>query len=262
MSSAGKNPDEMTGNESINLKMIIEYDGAAYFGWQRQKDKKSVQQSIEESLSKLLREKQIVITGAGRTDAGVHALNQCANFKISKAKIKEFGIKKLHHSLNAVLPDDIAIKSLRAAKPDFHSRYSAKKREYIYLITENKIAVNNEKVYLVKQKLDLNIAEKFCKAVIGRHNFRSLCKNKDDDHGFLCDVFSAGIKKKKNGIIEFKITANRFLHSMVRGVTGAMVKVASGGLSLNEFIEKFKKGEEIKIQYLPSKALFLSKVTY
>ncbi len=255
-------PKSIRPDELINLKLIIEYDGAAYFGWQRQKDKPSIQQKIEKALSVLFKDETITIIGAGRTDAGVHAFKQCANFKCSKLKYLSNGNFKLKHSLNALLPDDIVIKKISKVPVDFHARYSAKKREYVYLFSNKIIALNREKIFYIRQKPDLLLAKKFCSKIIGYHSFRSLCKNKQDKHGFMCSVFSAGIVKKKNGIFEFKITANRFLHSMVRGVVGAMLKVSTGGLSIEEFNKKFIKGDEIKIQYVPSKALFLSNVIY
>lgn len=245
----------------LNLKMIIEYDGAAYSGWQRQKDRKSIQQTIEDALAALLQDK-IVITGAGRTDAGVHAYNQCANFRVRKEKFAGFGASRLKYSLNSILPADIIIKSINKAAADFHARYSAKKREYIYRISETKTAISREYIYHYRNRIDLKAAKSFCKSITGIHSFKALCKNKEDDHGFMCEVYSAGISKNKSGIFEFKICANRFLHSMVRGLAGAMLKVSSGGMSLKDFNTKFKQGDEIKIQYLPSKALFLSKVTY
>jgi tRNA pseudouridine38-40 synthase len=248
--------------DKINLKLVIEYDGKNYSGWQRQTKLKSIQQTIEDALSVLFKGEKITIMGAGRTDAGVHAYGQAANFRVSKEKYKAFGKNKLIYSLNALLPDDILIKELKTVPEDFNSRYSAISREYIYRITTTRKAIAREQSYYIKYDIDIKAAKDFCKTIEGWHSFRSLCKNKKDDHGFNCNVMKVEIRNKKDGILEFKITANRFLHSMVRAIIGAMLKVASGKLSLNEFIQKFKKGDEIKTQYVPSHALFLSKVNY
>lgn len=246
----------------VNLKLVIEYDGKNYSGWQRQKKDKSVQQQIEDSLNILFPGEKVTITGAGRTDAGVHAYGQCANFKVSKKKFSSFGKEKLIHSLNALLPDDILIRKLSVAPENFNSRYSAKSREYIYRVSNVKRAIGREGIYHINYDIDTALAKEFCKVITGAHSFKALCKNKTDDHDFYCNVKTAFVTKRSGGIIEFKIVANRFLHSMVRAVVGSMLKVSSGKMSLTEFTQKFKKGEEIKIQYVPSNALFLLKVNY
>lgn len=252
--------DVIHGN--ANLKLVIEYDGKNYSGWQRQTKLKSIQQTIEDALSVLFPGEKITIMGAGRTDAGVHAYGQVANFRVRKEKYISFGKNKLVYSLNALLPDDILIKKLKIVPEGFNSRYSAKSREYIYRITRIRKAIDREQLYYIKYDIDLDVAKEFCKTIVGLHSFKSLCKNKTDDHHFNCDVMYVGIRKRKDGVIDFKIAANRFLHSMVRAIIGVMLKVSSGKMSLNEFIQKFKKGVEIKTQYVPSHALFLSKVNY
>ncbi len=253
-------------NDLINLRLTIEYDGKNYFGWQRQKSKPSIQETIEKSLQILFPGEKINLLGAGRTDTGVHAYGQTANFKIRSASFNRFiakrGIENLLYSLNAVLPADIAVKKISRVKEDFHSRYSAKSRVYKYLISSEKRAVDAGRCFQIKTRFDIDLAKDFCKLVSGRHSFKSLCKNKEDEHGFLCDVKYAKLKKIKDGMIEFEICANRFLHSMVRAVVGAMIKIASGKLSIKEFQSKFKKGEDIRIQYVPANALFLVKVNY
>jgi tRNA pseudouridine38-40 synthase len=257
-------------NDLINLKLIIEYDGKNYFGWQRQSkesNKPTIQQTIEQSLQVLLKGEKIQLIGSGRTDSGVHALNQCANVKVTHESLEKFGggsnyLSKLAYSLNSLLPDDIVIKKITRAKDDFHARYSAKERAYEYYLTTEKHALNSDKLYYIKTKFDIDLAEEFCKLLIGYRSFKSLCKNKSDEYGYKCDVTYASVKKLKGGIIKFEIKASRFLHSMIRAVVGAMINVASGKISLKEFQSKFKKGEEIKSQYVPAKALFLTKVKY
>ena len=249
-------------DNTINLKLVIEYDGKNYSGWQRQNKQKSIQQTIEDALQVIFRGEKITLNGSGRTDAGVHAYAQCANFKIDKHVFESVGLKRLKVSLNALVPSDIVIHEIKKAPPGFHARFSAKKREYIYRFSRRPKAIERHTVYLLKDSFDINTAKEFCRIITGNHSFRSLCKNKEDDHGFRSIVYKAEVKKKKNGIIEFRISANRFLHSMVRALAGAMIKTAAGKVSLAEFTKNFKKGDEIKIQYVPSNALFLSKVTY
>lgn len=246
----------------INLKLIIEYDGKNYFGWQRQKFKPSIQGTIEKSLQVIFPSEKINLLGAGRTDAGVHALNQVANFKLNKVVLNSKGIDKLRYSLNSILPDDTSIKKINVVKDSFNSRYSAVNRVYRYILCIDKRGFNHDKCYQIKTKFDIDLAKEFCKLVEGVHSFKSLCKNSADKHNFLCDVKYAKVTKDKDNLIKFEICASRFLHSMVRAIVGAMVKAASGRLSINEFKKNFEKGEKIKIQYVPANALILVKVNY
>jgi tRNA pseudouridine38-40 synthase len=248
--------------DEVNIRLVIEYDGKNYFGWQRQKKRPSVQQTIEDALSIIFPNEKINLIGSGRTDTGVHALNQVANFKIRNESFKRGKSDKLVYSLNSILPGDIAVKEARLAPPDFHSRYSAKKRVYKYYFTDKKRAINNDKLYFFKTKFDIDLAKDYCKLVEGVHSFRYLCKNKTDRRDFMSQVYYAKINKQKGGVYLFEICANRFLHSMVRAIAGLMLKVASSKLSTKEFKHKFENKEPLKIQFLPANALFLDRVIY
>jgi tRNA pseudouridine38-40 synthase len=253
--SAGSKPE-------LNIKLVIEYDGKNYFGWQKQKNKPTIQGTIENSLHILFQDKKIKLTGAGRTDTGVHALNQTANFQLSKNAFENVGMKRFVHSINALLPADITVKNALRAKPGFHARYSAKKRKYSYRISLKKCSLNADKYFILKQKFDIDLAKEFCKLLEGVHSFRQFCKNKKDEHDFMSEIYFARVRKQTDGIILFEICANRFLHSMVRALVGMMVKIASSRISLDEFKRKFLKGEQFKIQYVPSYALILDKIIY
>ncbi len=247
---------------TVNIKLTIEYDGRKYSGWQRQKNKPTIQQTIEESLQVLFPSQNIKLTGAGRTDAGVHALGQAANFRIDKDLNQKLDLHKLAYQLNSILPRDITIKKAEKVNGDFSARYSAKKRIYRYQLSEVKRSFNADKYLNIGRSLDFKTAREFCKTIEGIHSFKSLCKNQSDEHDFKSIVYYAKLKKKKDNILEFEICANRFLHSMVRAITGALISVGSGKTSLKEFKEKFKKGEAIKIQYVPANALILAKIIY
>lgn len=259
-----KNFQSLSAGSECNIKLIIEYDGKKYAGWQIQKNKPSVQETIEHSLRVLFHKDNIKLIGAGRTDSGVHALNQAANFKIGK-DVFSGGIKtidNLVYSLNSILPEDISIKKAGFVSVNFHARYSAKKRVYRYLLTTGKRGFNSDKYFRIKTKFDIDLAKEFCKFIEGMHSFKSMCKNREDRHDFMSIVYYAKLKKRRDGVFEFEICANRFLHSMVRAVVGMMIKIASGKISLNEFKTKFKKGEQLKIQYVPANALILDKIIY
>lgn len=253
------------GKELVNLKLVIEYNGKNYCGWQRQSaasKEKTIQQTIEESLQVLFKGEKINLIGAGRTDSGVHALGQTANFKVSKKSFEKYPPAKLLTSLNAILPADIAVKSIKKANLDFHARYSAKSRVYRYYLCFDKKVLDGDKYHRLKTEFDIDLAEKFCKLLVGRHSFKSLCKNRTDDHEFYSEVKYVKLRKLKNDTVEFEICANRFLHSMVRAILGAMISIAAKKISINEFKTKFKKREDMVIQYVPAKALFLYKVNY
>ena len=247
-----------------NYKLVIEYDGTDYFGWQRQKPgsggktERTVQETIERSLKKITGE-SLRLAAAGRTDTGVHALGQTANFKTDSA----FDINKLRHSLNAVLPESITIRKLSEAREDFHARYSAKKKEYIYQITTCKRSINSAYFLQINYELDFKLMEKALGLFVGNKSFKSLCKNKTDKHNFHCIIshFSYIHRTKRNEIV-FKIIGNRFLHSMIRALIGCIIDIGRGKSTLQEVKEKFIKGENIKTAYLPAKGLILKKIYY
>lgn len=242
-----------------NYKMIIEYDGVDFNGWQRQKNtKNTIQEYLESSLKKLLKQ-DINIIGAGRTDAEVSAFNQVANFK---TEVK-FENKRLIYSLNSILPDTITIKKISKVPENFHSRYSAKKREYIYKISFRKRSIEGRYFYKLIYNIDFNLIDKFMKILAGYNSFKSLCKNTCDKHNFYCNVqeISYKLSKKKDELI-FKIISDRFLHSMVRGVIGCLIDIGRGKLNFQETKNSFQKGEKIKTTYLPGNALFLKNIYY
>jgi tRNA pseudouridine38-40 synthase len=242
-----------------NYKLTIEYDGTNFFGWQRQKNShNTIQEYIEKALEILLKEK-VNLIAAGRTDTGVHAYNQVANFRTDKKIISD----KFIYSLNNLIPESITIKNLKKVKDDFHSRYSAKKRQYVYNISTVKRSITKDFFYFLKYKLDFSLIDKMIKIFLGDNSFKSLCKNKDDKHNFRCHVYELkySYSKIKNELI-FSITANRFLHSMVRGIIGCLLDIGRGKLPLKITIKNFIEGEKIKTTFLPGNALFLKKIYY
>jgi len=242
-----------------NYKITIEYDGSNYFGWQKQnRTDKTIQENLEKAINILLKE-NINITGAGRTDTGVHAYNQIANFRTAKL----FDTNKFLYSINGILPYDIIIKSIKKVNAEFHSRFSAKMREYIYNITTSNKAISRNYYYKLNYSLDFKTLEKFLDFLKSNNYYKSLCKNKSDKHNFESNIDYIGYKHfKKKGEIIFKIRADRFLHSMARAVIGCSIDVARGKVELHQMINKIKKGEILRITYLPGNALFLNQIYY
>lgn len=239
--------------------MIIEYDGTKFHGWQRQKNtKNTIQEYIESSLKSLLKQ-DIGITGAGRTDAEVSAYNQVANFKTEK----EFDLNKILYSLNSILPDAITIKKISKVPLKFHSRYSAKRREYVYKISFRKRSIDGRYFFKLIYDIDLKLIDKFINNFLGYRSFKSLCKNSTDKHNFRCNVSEISyVHSKGKDELIFKIVSDRFLHSMVRGIMGCLIDIGRGRLNFEETKNAFQKGEKIKTTYLPGNALFLKKIYY
>jgi len=240
-----------------NYKLTIEYDGKDFNGWQRQKNSKNtIQETLESSLSNILR-KNISVIGAGRTDSGVHALNQVANFKFAR----QFDNQKVLYSLNSVLPKTITIKNIKRVPLNFHARYSAQKREYQYQVTFKKRSVGADYFYKLNYKLDYRLIDEFIEILKGENSFKSLCKNQTDKNDFMCNVFLLKYVLNKNEMI-FNIIANRFLHSMVRAAIGCLVDIGRGKLDFKKTKKEFEKGDKIRALYLPGNALFLKKIYY
>jgi len=243
----------------INYKITIEYDGNKYNGWQRQKNtNKTIQETIENAIS-IITGNEIRITAAGRTDTGVHSYNQIAHFK--SEKINDH--KKFLYSLNGILPCDIRIKRIKRVNPEFHSRYSAKIREYIYKVTLKEKAIERQYYYKLIYELDYKILDEFIAFLKNNKYFKSLCKNKTDKHNFECRIENFTYRyNKSKGEITFRISADRFLHSMVRAIIGCCIDVSRKRLDLKNTVERIKKGEKIRTNYLPGNALFLNKIYY
>lgn len=242
-----------------NYKIIIQYDGTNYSGWQYQNNAISIQQVITESIEKILREK-INLIGAGRTDAGVHAFGQVANFLSDKI----FDCNKFHYSLNSILPKDIAIRKVEKVDIEFNSRFSAKDRTYVYLFSKNKSPFYYLYSYYYKPlfEYDLTKLNELSNLLIGQKDFSSFCKKNSDVENKICDVKEI-FWSKKNDYIFFLIKADRFLHGMVRAVIGTLLEVAKQDFDEKLLIKilESKNREEAKIS-VPAKGLFLFKVRY
>lgn len=218
-----------------NLKITIEYDGTNYCGWQaqnnarcsiRNRQKKSIQAVIEQSLQKILQEKVKLIV-AGRTDAGVHALGQVASFK-SKSSIP---LERLLVGVNSLLPNDIKIVSIQEESLDFHSRFSAKEKFYRYTVLNRKVSSPffTRTAYFFPHHLDLSRMRREAKSLLGTHNFTSFCASAGRKKNPLKTIKKASIARKGD-FIYFDIIADGFLYNMVRVVVGTLLAFGSGKL--------------------------------
>ena len=171
-----------------NIRLTLEYDGTEYVGWQFQLNGRSVQEEVEKAIKQIL-QADIRITGGGRTDAGVHARGQVANFIVERAVDTDVFAK----SVNAVLPYSIRVRGAAEAPADFNARYDAKSRRYSYCICQTPTAIHRNYCWQLFQKIDFELMQACAKQIVGDHGFRSFCKVETDMHHHRCTVNSASM---------------------------------------------------------------------
>ena len=242
-----------------NIKLIIEYDGTNYVGWQRQKNGVSIQEQIEKAINKVTGEK-VHLIGSGRTDKGVHAKGQVANF-ITRSTIPPSRFKL---ALNNNLPEDIVILNSEKVSDDFHSRYDAIGKRYKYLIYNNPIrgALYRNFAYQVPYHLDYKEMEMAMSFFIGTHDFMSFMVSKNNVRTTTKTITQTSLNKKGN-IIFFTIEGDGFLYNMVRIIVGTLVDIGRGkikGTSIPHIISL--KNRKFAGPTAPPQGLYLEKVYY
>lgn len=250
---------------SRNIKLQIEYDGSKYCGWQIQSRKakgvkhKSIQGTIEKALRRVLQEK-VWLIGSGRTDAGVHALAQTANFQTDS----KISLGKLRHALNGVLPGDIVISEAKEAKPDFHSRFQAKSKIYRYSILNRRYpsALLCGKVYFYSFPLDLKLMQKEAKALLGKHDFKAFCASASCAKDAIRTIKHIKLSRKSD-LIALEIEANGFLYNMARNIAGTLIEIGRGKMPAGS-IKKILASRSRKLcgPTAPAYGLCLVKVKY
>ena len=240
-----------------NLKLTLEYDGSQFYGWQCQPNLRTVQGEVERAIGILFCEK-IRVNAAGRTDAGVHAFGQVINFKTSQT----LNLETLPRSLNGILSRDVVIKDVKIVPEDFHARFDAISRQYVYVLSRQPVAVGRRFHYFAKFPLNLAAIRLASKYLIGKHSFRAFCpRNTDDPHFLSCIEF---IRWKEIGDKVFmRVRANRFLRNMVRIIVGTMIDVGRGFLKPEDVLDILNSGQRAKAGFTaPPQGLFFEKVRY
>ncbi len=243
-----------------NIKLLISYDGTRYYGWQRQKEKPTIQGVIEEKL-KVLTGEDVKLIGSGRTDAGVHALGQVANFRTNC----ELEPERLRRALNSLLPDDIYIKKAEYVPLDFHARYSAKSKTYEYRILNREEPDIFKRRYLwhVIPPLDREKMQEALSLIVGTHDFSSFRSSGSSSVNPVRTVFRAELISDSDGLLRIVMEANGFLRHMVRNIVGTVVQVGYGKISLERFKEIFEaKDRRLAGKKAPAQGLFLVEVKY
>ena len=243
-----------------NIRLTIEYDGTDYFGWQIQKRKPTVQGEIKKVLERILEEK-IKLIGAARTDSGVHALGQVANFKTRNKKLTTDSFIK---ALNSLLLPDIVIKEVREVSPNFHARYSAKSKIYRYHILNQSFpsALERRFSWHIPQTLHWKKIRKASRYFIGKYDFSPFSVTGSSRKNKQCTVKNFKIRKAKNLYI-LQIEADYFLYKMVRRIVGALIEVGREKIE-PEYIRALLNGKAstLRAQTAPAHGLFLIKVKY
>ena len=240
---------------------VVSYRGTPFCGWQKQSVSKlpSVQEIIEKVLSRVLN-KGTKIYGSGRTDAGVHALGQTFHFDSDK----DLDTKKLINSMNKLLPLDVRILSLDKVSDEFHARFSAKGKTYIYKIRNSKISdpFTSDLEYTLGQKLDLDQMREASKLFEGKHNFQNFTSKEQDDEKFTRNIGEIDIKTEKDNI-EISLTGNGFMRYMVRMIVGTLIQVGLGKMSIEEVKNNLENPVRRPSSHkAPAYGLYLYKVDY
>lgn len=239
------------------IRLTLEYDGTDFQGWQIQKDARTVQGELEKALHTLLKE-EVRVVGAGRTDAGVHALGQVAHFR-TQHTIPTEGLRK---GLNALLPDDVVVLSAEEAPADFHARFSATGREYRYVIARRRRAVGRQYAYYWEGPLDLSAMQRAAEFILGERDFRAFCQAGAEVNHHRCEVRRAQWIDHGEELW-FEIEANRFLHNMVRILVGTMLEIGRGFWPPEKMVELLQTGDRTQAgRTVPPHGLFLVAVRY
>ena len=243
-----------------NFKLVIEYDGTRFCGWQRQKEDLTVQDVIEKALFTMTKQK-INLTGSGRTDAGVHAIGQVANFKCDT---------RLTHSvfekgLNSLLPEDIVIRSCESADIEFHARFHVKSKAYRYYILNHPCprAIGRQYMWHIRQPLDIDAMKKGSRYFVGIYDFKAFEGSGSPRAHTVRHVTTSRISVGDDGRIIFDIESNGFLRFMVRNIVGALVAIGMGKMvpeSIPEIIQSRDRGQAAPTA--PAQGLFLISVNY
>jgi tRNA pseudouridine38-40 synthase len=210
-----------------NIKLVVEYDGADYFGFQRLPGRRTIQGELEKALSRIMQD-EIKIVGAGRTDAGVHALGQVISFRTGCS----IPIDKVCIALNSVMPRDITVKSAVEALPEFHARYSAKARTYRYTIlnSETPSAILRRYSLWEMHSIDENAVRTGAEHLLGVHDFASFCSPDDETEHTVREIQQIEVSRLDE-LVFITLKGNAFLRNMVRIIVGVLIQVGIGRLN-------------------------------
>ena len=242
--------------------MTFSYDGTAYNGYQKQPDKKTIQDELERVLYKLNGDKEVSVCASGRTDAGVHALNQKAHFDMEK----EYDTDTLKNSINKMLPGDIYVRKMEIVESDFHARFNVTAKEYIYKINTGEYnPIQKNYVYQFNKRLDISEMERALKYLEGEHNFKSFTKSTDEIKDYNRKIIQTSLIRETKNINEITISimGTGFLRYMVRNIVGLLIEIGQGKYKSEDVFDILKaEDREAAGITAPPNGLYLKDVFY
>ncbi len=239
-------------------KLLIEYDGTSYSGWQTQTNARSIQGTLIETAGRVLG-CRVDIQGSGRTDAGVHALGQVAHMEVPR----RISARRILEKLNDELPSNINILSLEEASPDFHARHDALARSYIYIVSRQRTAFGKRYVWWIKDPLDTGRMKKAMALFEGFHDFSSFADKRREKGASPTVQLDAAALEEFDRLILFRFIGSHFLWRMVRRLVGVTVEAGRGNLSIKEIEAMFRQYSEVPARLTaPPSGLFLEQVLY
>ncbi len=243
-----------------NIRLVLEYDGSRYHGWQRQKNALTIQEVLETALHRLTGEPMKLLS-SGRTDAGVHARGQVANFHTTSP----IPLRAFLHGLNSLLPRDIAVLEAQEAAPDFHARYSAQAKTYEYRILNRPLRspLHHAFAWWLPEPLQLEAMQAAAAALVGEHDFSAFRASGGRPGSPRRTVLAAAWRQGPDGLLCFSITANGFLRGMVRSLVGTMVEIGQGRRPAADLKDLLESGNRHRAgATAPPQGLYLVDVVY
>jgi tRNA pseudouridine38-40 synthase len=243
-----------------NFKLTIEYDGSAYHGWQRQKDRRTIQGEIENAL-RTMTGRPVTLIGSGRTDAGVHALGQVANFRCDTGLSSEV----FQRGINGIVQNDIVILSCERVEDGFHARYDAKSKTYRYRILNRLIpaAIGRQYAWHIRDALNIDAMRTAVSHIVGHHDFKAFEGAGSPKFHTFRRVMKADWFVRDDGCLAFEVEADGFLRFMVRNIVGTLADVGRGKLTPDDFNRVFRSRDRgLTGATAPACGLFLMEVKY
>ena len=239
------------------FKLVCQYDGSNFYGWQLQKDKRTVQGELEEAIKKLNKGELVHVIGSGRTDAGVHAFGQVAHFDMN-TKLDHNNLRK---AINGNLNEDCYVNLVELVNDGFHARFSAIRREYIYSCRQIRNLLDRNRVWCTG-KLNILKLNNAAKILIGEHDFLSFSKKNPQIKDTKCNIYQSEWKKTGE-IVNYHISGNRFLHHMVRYLVGSMVAISQEKYSIEQLNKELDNPRSDSKQFkAPAYGLLLKNISY
>ncbi|MCZ6690078.1 MAG: tRNA pseudouridine(38-40) synthase TruA [Planctomycetota bacterium] len=243
-----------------SLRITLEYDGTRFFGWQTQREKPTVQETVEEAIQRILGER-VTLHGSGRTDRGAHAAGQTAHF----SALTSLPLERIQAGLNAVLPADIAVTAIQDAEEGFHARFLATSKSYRYHILNRPVRspLRRDRTHHVPEPLDLEQMRKGASYLLGEHDFRAFQKEGGEKKSAVRRILRIDIQRKDDEVT-VEVEATGFLYTMVRAIVGCLIRVGHGRWGPAEIGEILESGDRERVgpQTAPARGLYLLHVIY